>query len=232
MSMFHETSIIGEIVSVFPKSSDFFKGYRIDFCCGGNRQLIEAIVEKNLPADHILNELNELYEQTRNQPRIDWRKASNRDLIDFIVNKHHRYLNEELPHLSPYVTKVLRVHGKGNPYLADVYQLFNELKTELEQHLIKEETEDFPLILEMENISSEQTRDNMMKKMNDLLEEHDHAGEIMNKIRKVTNDFTPPKGACGTYRVVYQRLEELESDLFEHIHLENNVLFPRLVVNE
>lgn len=97
MSMFHETSIIGEIVSVFPMYSDFFKKYRIDFCCGGNRPLIEAIVEKNLLADHILNELNELYEQTRNQPRIDWRKASNRELIDFIVNKHHRYLNEELP---------------------------------------------------------------------------------------------------------------------------------------
>lgn len=127
---------------------------------------------------------------------------------------------------------MLRVHGKGYPHLADVYQLFNELKTELEQHLIKEENEDFPLILEMENISSEQTRDNMRKKMNDLLEEHNHAGEIMKKIRKVTNDLTPPKGACGTYRVVYQRLEELESDLFEHIHLENNVLFPRLVVNE
>lgn len=85
-----------------------------------------------------------------NESRIDWEHASYRDLIDYIVNKHHRYINEEMPLLSPYVTKVLRVHGADQPHLTQVHRLFHELRIELEQHLISEETEDFPLILELE----------------------------------------------------------------------------------
>lgn len=146
-----------------------------------------------------------------------------------MIHKHHRYLNEELPQLSPYVTKVLRVHGADQPHLAKIHKLFHELKMELEQHLIKEETEDFPLILEFEKNPTDENYAKLRKVVDELENEHNHAGNIIKELRKVTNDFTPPEGACGTYRLVYNRLEALESDLFEHIHLENNILFPRAI---
>ncbi|WP_017153381.1 iron-sulfur cluster repair di-iron protein [Bacillus bingmayongensis] len=229
--IFTENSVIGDIVTQFPKASDLFKSYRIDFCCGGNRPIIDAINERNLSAEEILTKLNTLYHETKqlNESEINWKTASYSELIDYILNKHHRYLNEELPLLSPYVTKVLRVHGAGQPHLAQIHKLFHELKTELEQHLIKEETEDFPLILAFEQNPTDENYMKLRKVVDELENEHDHAGDIIKELRKVTNDFTPPVGACGTYRLVYQRLEALESDLFEHIHLENNVLFPRAI---
>ncbi|MFD0769788.1 iron-sulfur cluster repair di-iron protein [Bacillus sp. CGMCC 1.60114] len=228
---FTETSVIGEIVTKFPKASNLFKSYRIDFCCGGNRPLIDAINERNLSAEEVLTKLNTLYHETKrlNTVEIDWKTASYSELIDHVVNKHHRYLNEELPLLSPYVTKVLRVHGAGQPHLAQIHKLFHELKTELEQHLIKEETEDFPLILAFEQNPSDENYTKLRKVVDELENEHTHAGNIIKELREVTNDFTPPAGACGTYRLVYQRLEAIESDLFQHIHLENNILFPRAI---
>ena len=213
--IFTENSVIGDIVTQFPKASDLFKSYRIDFCCGGNRPIIDAINERSLSAEEILTKLNTLYHETKqlNESEFDWKTASYSELIDYIVNKHHRYLNEELPLLSPYVTKVLRVHGAGQPHLAQIHKLFHELKTELEQHLIKEETEDFPLILAFEQNPTDENYMKLRKVVDELENEHNHAGDIIKELRKVTNDFTPPVGACGTYRLVYQRLEALESDL-------------------
>ncbi|WP_440603695.1 iron-sulfur cluster repair di-iron protein [Bacillus sp. GB_SG_008] len=229
--VFTETSVIGDIVTKFPKASDLFKSYRIDFCCGGNRPLIDAIHERNLSVEEVITNLNTLYYETKllNEAEIDWKIASYSELIDYIVNKHHRYLNEELPQLSPYVTKVLRVHGSGQPHLAKIHKLFHELKTELEQHIIKEETEDFPLILAFEQNPTDENYTKLSKVVGELESEHSHAGDIIKELRNITNDFTPPEGACGTYRLVYQRLAALESDLFQHIHLENNILFPRAI---
>ncbi|GAE25584.1 nitric oxide-dependent regulator DnrN or NorA [Halalkalibacter wakoensis JCM 9140] len=231
---FTETSVVAEIVTKFPKSSDLFKKYRIDFCCGGNRPLIEAIQERNLSAEEVLTNLNTLFEETTalHGASIEWENASFSELIDYIIQKHHRYLNEELPQLSPYITKVLRVHGEHQPHLAQIHRLFHELRVELEQHLIKEETVDFPLILAVEKHRTEETVEQLQKIVDALEHEHSHAGNILKELRDVTNDFTPPPGACGTYRLVYQRLENLESDLFLHIHLENNVLFPRALAGE
>jgi len=229
--VFTAQSIVGEIVTKFPKASDLFKAYRIDFCCGGNRPLSEALKERNLHEEEILTKLNQLYHEAmeRDEKAIDWNKASFSQLIDHIINKHHRYLSEELPQLSPYVTKVLRVHGAEHKHLAKVHSLFNQLKVELEQHTIKEEIESFPLILQYENDPSEENLELLRKHVAELEDEHDGAGDIIKEIRDITADFTPPSGACGTYRLVYQRLENLESDLFEHIHLENNILFPRSI---
>ncbi|HDX9588216.1 TPA: iron-sulfur cluster repair di-iron protein [Bacillus pseudomycoides] len=229
--VFTETSVIGDIVTKFPKASDLFKSYRIDFCCGGNRPLIDAIHERNLSVEEVITNLNTLYYETKvlNESKIDWTTASYSELIDYIVNKHHRFLNEELPQLSPYVTKAFRVHGSKQPHLAQIHKLFHELKTELEQHIIKEETDDFPLILAFEQNPTDENYSKLRKVVDQLESEHSHAGDIMKELRNITNDFTPPEGACGTYRLVYQRLAALESDLFEHIHLENNILFPRAI---
>ncbi|MCA1031042.1 iron-sulfur cluster repair di-iron protein [Bacillus timonensis] len=229
--MFNEQSIVAEVVTKFPKASDLFKSYRIDFCCGGNKPLGEAIKERNLSSVEVIEKLNQFYQEVKqlNETIIDWNESSYSELIDYIISKHHCYLNEELPQLSPYVTKVLRVHGGHQPHLATIHQLFNRLRTELEHHTISEESEVFPKILDYETTPSPNKLIQLKKLIHELEDEHSEAGAILRELREVTNDFTPPPGACGTYRLVYQRLEVLEADLFEHIHLENNVLFPRVL---
>lgn len=228
---FTEQSLIGDIVAQFPKASDIFRSYKIDFCCGGQRPLKEAFEERNLDGEAILEQLNTLYAKSFEKDEKNWAEAPYGELIDHIIAKHHRYLAEELPQLSPYVTKVLRVHGANHPHLAQIHKLFNELKTELEQHTIKEETYAFPLILRFEQDPTPENGKTAQQTIRELVDEHDSAGDIIKTIREITNDFTPPEDACRTYRLVYHRLEALEKDLSEHIHLENNVLFPR-VLNE
>lgn len=226
---FTEQSIIGDIVAQFPKASDIFKSYKIDFCCNGQRPLKEAIQERNLDGEAILEQLNTLYTQSLEKDEKNWSEVSYSELIDHIIQKHHRYLAEELPKLSPYVTKVLRVHGADHPHLVQVHKLFNALKTELEQHTIKEETYAFPLILQFEKTPTPENSETMKQAIRELVDEHDVAGDMIKTIREITNDFPPPEDACRTYRLVYNRLEALEENLLEHIHLENNILFPRIL---
>ncbi|MGG3955791.1 iron-sulfur cluster repair di-iron protein [Bhargavaea massiliensis] len=230
-NIFNAQSTVGEIVAMFPKASDLFKAYKIDFCCGGNRSLSEVLAEKQLDIETILSELQSMYEKSLEKVEKNWMEASYTNLIEHIVQKHHHFLMEELPQLSPYVTKVARVHGPTQPHLVEVHKLFNELKTELEQHLMKEETKAFPLIIQFEQYPTKENEQAMREVIEELVTEHDTAGDIIKEIRKITNDFTPPFDACGTYRLVYNRLEALEEDLFTHIHLENNILFPRILAN-
>ncbi|MFX3623422.1 MAG: iron-sulfur cluster repair di-iron protein [Ectobacillus sp.] len=227
---FTKQSSVGDIVTVFPKASDIFKASRIDFCCGGNKTLEEATEGKAVSCDELLVKLNTLYAQYQAADSDrNWNEAAFSEIIDHIIHTHHKYLNEELPQLSPYVTKVLRVHGDDQPHLAQVHSLFNQLKTELEQHTIKEEMQVFPLIVQYEQLPTEENLQKATAALEELEKEHDAAGDIMKTLRDITHDFTPPLGACRTYQMVYKRLEELENDLFQHVHLENNVLFKRLM---
>ena len=228
-TIFTENTTVGEIVAMLPKASDVFKKNKIDFCCGGDRSLKEAADKRGVAIEELMSQLQDLYAATDEKTEKNWLTATYSELIDHIINKHHRYLLEELPNLSPYVTKVMRVHGGNHPHLIKVHKLFNELKTELEQHLWKEESKVFPLISQFEKQPTSENEQKMKKMIADLTNEHDKTGDIIKEIRRVTNDYTLPNGACRTYQLVYNRLEALESDLFEHIHLENNVLFPRIL---
>ncbi|ASS91291.1 MULTISPECIES: iron-sulfur cluster repair di-iron protein [Aeribacillus] len=228
-TIFTENTTVGEIVAMLPKASDVFKKNKIDFCCGGDRSLKEAADKRGVAIEELMSQLQDLYAATDEKTEKNWLTATYSELIDHIINKHHRYLLEELPNLSPYVTKVMRVHGGNHPHLIKVHKLFNELKTELEQHLWKEESEVFPLISQFEKQPTSENEQKMKKMIADLTNEHDKTGDIIKEIRRITNDYTLPNGACRTYQLVYNRLEALESDLFEHIHLENNVLFPRIL---
>ncbi|MGG3681683.1 iron-sulfur cluster repair di-iron protein [Aeribacillus composti] len=228
-TIFTENTTVGEIVAMLPKASDVFKKNKIDFCCGGDRSLKEAADKRGVAIEELMSQLQDLYAATDEKTEKNWLTATYSELIDHIINKHHRYLLEEMPNLSPYVTKVMRVHGGNHPHLIKVHKLFNELKTELEQHLWKEESEVFPLISQFEKQPTSENEQKMKKMIADLTNEHDKTGDIIKEIRRITNDYTLPNGACRTYQLVYNRLEALESDLFEHIHLENNVLFPRIL---
>lgn len=225
---FTPNALVRDIVLQFPKAADYFKAKRIDFCCGGAKPLAEAAAERGLDKELIISDLNKLFEEYPvPQEELAWNTAPSKELIDHIINKHHRYLREELPLIAQNVTKVYRVHGEGSPHLAELYSLFNTLKDELLEHTAKEEKDEFPKLLAYAANPSEETLTALRQSLSELESEHDGAGDILRKIRAITEDFTPPAHACTTYRLTYARLEELESMTFEHVHLENNILFPR-----
>lgn len=228
---FTEQSLVRDIVNEFPKSSDIFKRYRIDFCCGGNTPLVTAVEANGVNMEALLTELKDLYEKNENNGQTDmevWMDSDSKTIIDHIIERYHRTLEEELSLLSPYVTKVAKVHGDHHPELLRVYELFYELKNAMLEHVKKEEEISFPLILKLEEGNVE-NREEAISQIAELESEHDHAGEILRELREITADFAPPADACGTYRLVYKRLEMLEGETFMHVHLENNILFPRYI---
>lgn len=227
---FSNTSLVKDIVNEMPRSADIFKRNRIDFCCGGNIPLIDAANEKSVNIEELTQELVHLYESGENsKENLEvWTDSASPEIIEHIQNRYHLPLTEELAQLSPYVTKVSKVHGAGHPELIKVYELFYELKKELLEHTAKEDAEVFPMLQQLDN-PNVKDRDEIIQYITGLEKEHDHAGSILKELREVTSDFTPPIDACGTYRLVYKRLEMLESETFMHIHLENNILFPRYI---
>jgi regulator of cell morphogenesis and NO signaling len=228
---FTQESLVKDIVNEFPKSSDIFKRNRIDFCCGGNTPLVNAVAANGVNMETLLTELKDLYEKNEGNGQTDmevWMDSDSSTIINHVIERYHRPLEEELTLLSPYVTKVAKVHGDGHPELLRVYELFYELKKELLEHTKKEEEISFPLILKLESEDVE-NREEAISQILQLEKEHDHAGEILRELREITSDFVPPIDACGTYRLVYKRLEMLESETFMHVHLENNILFPRYI---
>jgi regulator of cell morphogenesis and NO signaling len=225
---FTTNSLVKDIVNELPKTSDVFKKNRIDFCCGGNIPLSDAAAQNGLNIDHLLAELEEVFQKFENAEKdVEvWTDSDSNTIIDHIITNYHRASAEELSMLSPYVTKVSRVHGDNHPELLKVYELFYEFKKELMEHMEKEEAVVFPLIKQVAEGTVE-NREEAINMIVELEKEHDHAGEILREIRAVTSDYTLPLDACGTYRLVYARLEALEGLTFMHVHLENNILFPR-----
>jgi regulator of cell morphogenesis and NO signaling len=222
---------IGDIAARFPKAMEIFKDFNIDFCCGGDRALIDVIIEQNILEKELMDKLEEAYTRLLDIDNTDedWNKSQYSKLIDHIINTHHAYLIKNLPRLSELTAKILRVHGIKHTELSQVYRLFHNIKMELEQHLIKEEELVFPLIKEFEKTTSIEAKTAAENIIKELEAEHEGAGDILKELRKITSNYAIPKDSCSTYAMTYNLLEELEGDLFKHIHLENNILFPRLI---
>lgn len=231
MDRFNSSQKVGDIVISFPKAADVLKEYKIDFCCGGNRLFSEVIKEQGLDEEEILIKLNQLYAKfANNSTDRKWQEATEDELVEHIVNKHHAYLWSELPEISRLTTLILRVHGPNHPELARVHKLFHMLKMELEAHLTKEEAVQYPAIKTY--IAGDLKTDLKAATgiIHELEEEHTAAGDLLKELRKVSKDFSIPDDACDSFKSAYQKLQELESDVFQHIHLENNILFPRLMM--
>jgi regulator of cell morphogenesis and NO signaling len=230
MNKFNSSQTVGEIVSIMPKASEIFKQYKIDFCCGGNRPLAEVLNELHLDENLVLNKINEIFEENNNtkETSMDFRALTSSELIDHIENIHHAYTKRILPELGELTTKIMRVHGINHNVLFRVHKLFSMLKTELEQHLLKEEQILFPLIKEYHKNPSVKQLHKINEVINETENEHEGAGDILKELRKITNDFKVPNDGCNTYVITFKIIEELESDLFQHIHLENNILFKRM----
>lgn len=230
ISNFKASDKIGDIVTAFPGASNLFLEHRIDFCCGGNRPLTEAIKEQDLDENKIITSLNERYKefQEKNEEFTDWAKEKPSKLVDYIVGTHHAFLREELPKVSELTFKILKVHGKSHEELFKVHKLFNTLRTELEEHLVKEEELVFPLLKEYEKEKSKEKKEKILNLINELENEHTGAGDIIKKLREVTDHYSVPCDVCKTFELTYKKLMQLEQDTFQHIHLENNILFKNM----
>lgn len=222
---------LGEIVIRFPKANEIFQKYGLDFCCGGDELLEHALDEHNLKDSSLLKELNDGYEEAQrlSVETVDWMNMPLHQLINHVVNTHHAYLQQNMPGISELTTTILRVHGAHHgETLAQVHRLFHHLKMDMEQHMIKEEEIVFPQIVDYEREPSLEKLKAAIHAVEELDKEHDDAGDDIKDIRKVTDQYKLPEDACGTFAKTYTKLQELEADMFQHIHLENNVLFVRL----
>ncbi|WP_186577635.1 iron-sulfur cluster repair di-iron protein [Aquibacillus kalidii] len=230
MGTFTQLHAPADIVKLFPKASDIFKRYRIDFCCGGEKPLSQIFeIKTKLNGDEILGELNTAYTSWKENGNVemDWDSITQSDLIDHILEKHHRFLDEELTALGQFVTKIYRVHGQHHPHLIDLYKVYNQFKSDMEVHLVEEEKELFPLIRQYEITNDEALLSKIIDLNKDMVSEHLATGELLQQINDLTDGFVPPADACNSYRITYARLAELESNTFQHIHLENNILFKK-----
>lgn len=219
---------VADIVTAVPKSADIFRSYRIDYCCGGKTTLSEATASRGLKAEDVLSEIRTIEGERASQNSMDPASFGEKTLVAYIQERYHEYLRKELKNLRPYVTRVAKVHGEKNPHLLEIRETFVTLSEELIDHTDDEDKNVFPLILEFLTNPTKELKEKVKPHIAELESEHDNAGKLLFRLRDLTNDFTPPAGACGTYRLVYARLEELEKDTFEHVHLENNILFERV----
>jgi len=224
---------VGEIAAATPGAVRVFEKYKIDYCCGGNRPLREVCEERGLSAETVVAEV-EAAAAPGAAPERDWRTAPLSGLIAHIVSTHHEYLKSELPVVANRLEKVIQAHGTKHPEsLLPLREVFLGLAEELEMHLRKEEVVLFPAITELEAAESEGRRPRPLpfgtveNPIRMMIAEHDGAGHALAEMRRLTGDYTLPADACNTYRALFDGLKEIEADLHTHIHLENNVLFPR-----
>lgn len=222
---------VADCVTENIKASHVFKKYGIDFCCGGGISVEKACEKKGVNYKVLVDELERI--NSIGDGETNYNEIPLDELIDHIVEKHHAYVEANIELLLQYSSKVARVHGGSNPDLIRVYELFKNVAGELASHLKKEELILFPFIKKMLKTEKEggklvvpsfSTVENPVKMME---AEHEEAGDVFKEISILTNNYTPPAHACNTYRALFDKLEEFEQDLHEHIHLENNILHPK-----
>ncbi|NJB81530.1 iron-sulfur cluster repair di-iron protein [Wenyingzhuangia aestuarii] len=227
--------IIGELVAQNYRTASVFKAHKIDFCCNGDRTIAQACEKKRLNVKKILEELNNL--PNSNVDHITDFQSWDLDLLaDYIQKKHHRYVVAKIPEISQYLKKVATVHGQHHPELLEIRDLFLASAEELTAHMQKEEAIVFPFAKQIAMVKGNPIEKPFFETLENPIDcmkhEHDNEGERFRKIAALSNDYTPPKEACNTYKVVFAMLKEFEEDLHMHIHLENNILFPKAIALE
>jgi regulator of cell morphogenesis and NO signaling len=228
---------IRDIVANDFRTAAVFQRHGIDFCCKGNRSIQDACRTIDASADEVLREIAAT---TATPPAVNVRSNSwdLSTLVSYIVGNHHAFVHQSMPILLDRTRKVAAVHGRDHPELVEVSRLFGEIAQELTSHMLKEEQILFPYIVDMERASHGADRlaappfATVRRPIRMMEAEHEAAGDVMARIRSLTSDYAIPDGACTTYRVCLQELEAFERDLHEHVHLENNILFPKAAALE
>jgi len=235
MSVFVEKTV-RELALENPAATRVFEKLGIDYCCGGNKSLEEACRTANLPMDEVLDSLDTAEQSARAvQKDRNWPTEPLADLVAHIVSTHHKSPPEEMSRLGPLFDKVCSVHGKNHPELARIRETFRGLAQELTMHMMKEEKVLFPYIVRMEEsvIQKEPVLPppfgSVQGPVAMMMQEHDSAGEALRAMREASAGYTPPGDACISFQTLYKALATLEADLHQHIHLENNILFPRAI---
>jgi len=221
---------VGQIAAKDIRKAEVFKKYGIDFCCGGKKSLKQVCEEKGLDIETVEAEL-----QTVNQvakPVENYDRWNPDFLADYIFNKHHQYYYAEAPVVGELLVKVANHHGERFPELLRVYHLYLSLTQELSSHFAKEEKVVFPFIKALVQAKQSGTTEHLSEfalsgPIQMMEADHDAAGEILGQLNEVTNNYTAPAGACNSFQFLYKKLKDLEEDLHQHIHLENNILFPK-----
>jgi regulator of cell morphogenesis and NO signaling len=233
MMLVHESRTVRELAVAIPGATLVFETMGIDYCCGGHKLLHEACSEAGVDVDSVVSSLSQLERGSGSATRaVHPEHMTAGPLVNYILETHHTFTRDVLREIGQLVPKVLTKHSEQHPNLRDVERLFCALSDDLGGHMFKEENILFPFIAGLDSaraaggpppIPPFGTVENPIRVM---MQEHDTAGDILRKLRKATNDYTPPPDACTSFLTLYQRLEALERDLHQHIHLENNVLFP------
>jgi len=225
---------VRELALEIPAAARVFERLGIDYCCGGGHTLEQACKAAKVP----LYEVKVWLESARcaapaDPPARDWRVEPLADLIAHIQNTHHQYVRAETARLAPLFEKVCAAHAAGHPELPGLRDTFQALARELATHLFKEEAVLFPYIVRMEEAVIEKAPivpapfGAVRNPVAMMVREHDHAGDALRILRRESNQFTAPADACPSYQALYRAIAEFEADLHLHIHLENNILFPR-----
>lgn len=223
---------VGEIAAQDYRKIEVFKKYGIDFCCGGKKSIEKVCHEKGISRSQLEQDLAQASGE-RILPSQDYNTWSIDFLADYIVQTHHQYVTRSLPVIFEYTQKVSRVHGLEHPEVVEVARLFMLVMDEISRHMMKEENILFPFIKQL--VLAKNNRQplsggcfgSVAQPIRVMEHEHDQVGELMLKIREVTGNYQLPQGACNSYRYAYAKLDEFEQDLHQHIHLENNILFPK-----
>ena len=224
---------LAEIVTDNIRSAIIFEEAGLDFCCKGNRSLKSACEDKNIDPQKIVSELRKLSDSGNGKQNVnDWQLDF---LVDYIVNNHHQYVRRMIPVISLHADKVASVHGKNHPETLKIADLFLAVRKELEGHMMKEERILFPQIKQMVLTQKENSQffpppfGTIQNPIRMMELEHTSAGDAMHQIRELSNNHTHPEDACNTFKALYSELKEFEEDLHKHIHLENNILFPKAI---
>ncbi len=231
---YNEASI-GEMVAQDYRKAEVFKKFGIDFCCGGKDSLDKTCNRKGIDIAEVTLALKELDEQQDQRHLQDYNSWELDFLIDYIINTHHKYVSEALVLLDEFSAKVARVHGDFHPEVVEIANHYQAVANELRMHMQKEEGLLFPYIKQMVNAKRNGETQSpppfgTVKNPITMMEmEHESAGGNLEAISELSNGYNPPPEACNTYRVLYAKLQEFEQDLHQHIHLENNILFPKAI---
>ena len=230
---------VRELALENPAATRVFEKLGIDYCCGGNKSLEQACQVVNLSVDEVIDSL-EMADQAARAVQVarDWQREPLADLASHIINTHHKFTRAELARLSPLLDKVCSVRGKNHPELQKVRASFQGLAEELTMHMMKEERVLFPYIVRMEEAVTQKEPalpapfGSVQNPISMMEHEHDSAGNALRAMREASCGYTPPGDACISYQTLYKALSEFEADLHLHIHLENNILFPRAIAME
>jgi regulator of cell morphogenesis and NO signaling len=217
---------VAQIVAADYRAAGVFKKHGMDFCCGGKRPVIDACEKHGIDSQALINELNQVTMPIADS-QIDFGAWTPELLITYIQEMHHSYVKEAIPRISQFTQKVAMRHGETDPDLVEIHHTFVELGNEMMSHLADEDDRVFPAIRTFSKTGSSDVTE-MREMLDELEQEHEHAGALMARLRVLTHGFNPPEWACNTFRVSFAELDGFEADLHKHVHLENNILFAKV----